>query len=116
MIAIKEIKIPKRCEECKFCMKQEANDYGSFGKCLLQKNKRVNCLAWSKDGDCPLVEVVTCKNCKYWNKEEKYCEYLANTIGWFVCTNEDFYCKNGERKDDERTLEYADQDVIMPAT
>ena len=65
MIAIKEMDIPKRCEECKFCLRQRTNDYGSFGECLLQKNKRVNRLVWSRDDNCPLVEVVTCKDCKY---------------------------------------------------
>ena len=64
MIAIKEMNMPERCEECKFCLRQETNDYGSFGKCLLQKDKRINCLVWSRDDDCPLVEVGTCKDCK----------------------------------------------------
>ena len=41
---MKEIDIPNRCKECKFCLRQGANHYGSFGECLLQKNKRVNCL------------------------------------------------------------------------
>ena len=64
MVAMKEIDIPNRCEECKFCLRQGTNDYGSFGECLLQKNKRVNCLVWNRDDDCLLVEVVTCKDCK----------------------------------------------------
>ena len=50
MIAIKEMNMPERCEECKFCLRQKTNDYGSFGKCLLQKDKRVNCLARKKIG------------------------------------------------------------------
>lgn len=116
MVAIKGMKIPNRCEECKFCLRQGANDYGSFGECLLQKNKRVNCLTLSRDDDCPLVEVITCKDCKHWDKKEKYCEHLANTIGWFVCTSEDFYCKNAERKDNEQKLDYTDQNTMMSAT
>ena len=64
MVAMKEIDIPQRCEECKFCIKQGTSDYGSFGECLLQKDKKVNCLVWSRDNDCPLVEVATCKDCK----------------------------------------------------
>ena len=40
MITIKEMNIPKRCKECKFCLRQETNDYGSFEECLLQKNKK----------------------------------------------------------------------------
>ena len=60
MIAIKEMNIPNRCAKCKFCLRQ-----GTYGKCLLQKNKRVSWLAWNRDDNCPLVEVGTCKDCKY---------------------------------------------------
>lgn len=79
MIAIKGMDNPKRCEECKFCLRQKANDYGSFGECLLQKNKRVNCLVWSRDDNCPLVEVITCKDCKY--NDENVC------TGDILCLN-----------------------------
>ena len=71
MVAMKETSMPNRCEECKFCLRQGANDYGSFGECLLQKNKRVNCLAWNRDDNCPLVEVGTCKDCKLWMEKGK---------------------------------------------
>lgn len=96
--------IPKRCEECKFCLRQETNDYGSFGECLLRKDKKVNCLAWSIDDNCPLVEVVTCKDCKYWNKKEEYCKQLSNTMGWTedecytVCTGADFFLFRWRKK------------------
>ncbi len=57
MIAIKGMDIPIRCENCKFCINQRTNDYGSWGECLLQKNKRVNCLVWRRDDDCPLISI-----------------------------------------------------------
>ena len=59
MIAIKEMNIPNRCAKCKFCLRQ-----GTYGKCLLQKNKRVSWLAWNRDDNCPLVKIATCKDCK----------------------------------------------------
>jgi len=55
MIQIKDMEIPKICAECKFCVNQKTNDYGAYGKCLLQ-NKYVNCLIWSRDENCPLAE------------------------------------------------------------
>lgn len=55
MIQIRDMELPKRCIECKVCVNQKTNDYGSYGICLLQ-NKNVNCLSWSRDEDCPLVE------------------------------------------------------------
>ena len=88
---MKEIDIPNRCEECKFCLRQGANDYGSFGECLLQKNKRVNCLAWNRDDNCPLVEVGTCKDCKY--NDENVC-----TIDGCRITN-DYFCACAIRKE-----------------
>ena len=102
MIAIKEMDIPNRCAKCKFCLRQGTNNYGSFGKCLLQKNKRVNCLAWNRDDDCPLIEIVTCKNCKYWDKEDGYCKlssHINGRIDYVLYTNTDFFCKNGKRRE-----------------
>ena len=49
------MEMPKRCAECKICVNQKTNDYGTSGKCLLQ-NKTVNCLMWSRDSSCPLIE------------------------------------------------------------
>jgi hypothetical protein len=45
--------LPKRCAECRFCVNQKTNDYGTYGKCLLQ-NESVDCLVWSRDTNCPL--------------------------------------------------------------
>jgi len=55
MIQIKNMEMPKKCAECKICVDQKTNDYGTYGKCLLQ-DKRVDCLVWSRDMDCPLIE------------------------------------------------------------
>lgn len=90
MVAIKEMEIPKRCEECKFCSRQKTNDYGSFGECLLQKNKRVNCLAWSRDDECPLVEVITCKDCKH--NDENVCTIDGCTV------TDNYFCECAERR------------------
>jgi hypothetical protein len=46
----------------------------------------------------------TCKDCKYWDKDEEYCKHLSNENGWFededyrVNTESDFYCADFERK------------------
>lgn len=96
MIAIKDMQMPKRCAKCRFCTNKKTNDYGSFGECLLQDNKKVNRnsvnnLVWSRDSDCPLVEIVTCKECKSECTEkngEKFSE-----------TRPDFFCADAERKE-----------------
>lgn len=56
MILIKNMDMPSKCRDCTFCIRQKTNDYGSFGECLLQKRKTVDCLSWSKDDGCPLQE------------------------------------------------------------
>ena len=105
MIAIKEMNIPKRCEECKFCLRQGTNDYGSFGECLLQKS-RVNCLNSSRDTDCPLVEIVTCKDCKH--NYEDTCDF----DGLGVC--DEYFCANGKRKEEEEEYPHInDMDDII---
>ena len=108
MVAIKEMNIPNRCAKCKFCLRQGTNNHGTFGKCLLQKNKRVNCLVWNRDDNCPLVEVVTCKDCKYNDKN------VCTVDGYGI--TDDYFCASAMKKDDERRLDYADQDTIMSAT
>ena len=54
-VIITNIEMPKRCAECKICVNQKTNDYGAYGKRLLQ-DKRVDCLVWSRDANCPLAE------------------------------------------------------------
>ena len=41
-----------------------------------------------------LVEVVRCKDCKYWDSEEHDCNIK---IGWFAC-GADWFCADGERR------------------
>ena len=96
MVMIKEMNIPNRCKECKFCLRQRTNEYGSFGECLLQKDKKVNCLAWSRDDDCPLVEIVTCKDCKYNMVSRKRDENVCTIDGCTVTDN--YFCECAERR------------------
>jgi hypothetical protein len=57
MVAIKDMKMPIRCAECKFCIRQKSNDYGSYGQCMVQNCETVNTLNWSLPPSCPLVEI-----------------------------------------------------------
>lgn len=49
--------------------------------------------------NCPLG-IVTCKDCKYWNKETEYCKHWSRTEDAYytVCTGADFYCEDARRK------------------
>ena len=55
--------------------------------------------------NCPLG-IVTCKDCKYWNKKTELCKHLSDAMGrtedayYTVHTGADFYCEDakGENK------------------
>ena len=44
------------------------------------------------------LEIVTCKDCKYWNKETELCKHWTEGVYYTVCTGADFYCGDGERR------------------
>ena len=98
MIAIKDMEMPKKCSECGFCINQKTNDYGSFGECSLQSRKEVNCLVWSRDSDCPLVEIVTCKDCKHNGTSRCKCSLCDGEV-YMSYNHPDFYCADGERRE-----------------
>lgn len=102
MIAIKEMKMPNSCAECKFCIKQKINDYGSCGRCMVKNGEAVNILNCGLSTNCPLIEIVTCRECKYYrDKGEKY-SYCSKRVNVDSITDRyrepNFYCKDAEKK------------------
>ena len=102
MIAIKDEKMPEGCQHCMYFRKH------IFGRGL---DYSYSCargatqfpMPWIRQmeeraSDCPLVEIVTCKNCDYWRFNENasficgYCNHLETETG------EDFYCGDAERR------------------
>lgn len=61
MVGIKDMGMPFKCSECKFCINKETNDYGSHGKCVAQ-NKIVDTLLRKRNEKCPLIEVENPRN------------------------------------------------------
>ena len=85
MVAIKDMEMPLCCAECHI----------SEVDC---KHKKTAFVRYSRGDfarpfDCPLVEIVTCKDCKYWNTNDRYCRYIGNF------TDEDFYCAGAKRRE-----------------
>jgi len=90
MIAIKDMEMPKRCADCDLCRGHICKITGTD-------------IVANPKGNCPLVEIVTCKDCKHWdkgwtpnvpdNKEYHFCLMMhCNTA-------EDFYCADAERRE-----------------
>lgn len=81
MIAIKDMKkMPSCCYECPYF-----DDYCALTGKWERDTEQV------RDKDCPLVEIVTCKDCKH--NYENSCDFDGFGI------DDDFFCAGGERKE-----------------
>lgn len=62
MVAIKNMEFPKYCNNCEFV-------YDSIGFCILEQENIPNYDFFSEENKkpdfCPLVEIVTCKDCEH---------------------------------------------------
>lgn len=93
MIAIKDMEISTGC--CEF-----HKDTNLVIHCPLYNScdKRTTVKVNFKPIDCPLVEIVTCKDCVYCRFE------VVEGIPYYLCdkdscaTSEDYYCGGGERR------------------
>lgn len=86
MIAIPNMEKPKGCWEC---FNADCNHWGEHG--------------YDNSADCPLIEIVTCGECKYYGESEfikgdMACKYH---IGHTYYTEADRFCFYGERRVDE---------------
>ena len=93
MIAIKEMKMPNSCSECNLTTRKTWNYVCSINL------KDIDCTETKRPKDCPLVEIVTCKDCKHLDKETEYCKHWTEDAYYTVCTGADFCCADAERKD-----------------
>ena len=94
MVAIKGMKMPENCMECPLFD-------GEYGDCNIIGETKADATE-ERAENCPLVEIVTCKDCKYWDKEEGYCKPSSGTIEWvdyIVCTSADSFCESAERRE-----------------
>ena len=87
MIAIKGMEMPKSCSDCDFCHGHICKRTGTD-------------IITNLKGNCPLVEIVTCKDCKHYYPDEDgrgyHCE-KSDTERIPTCA--DFYCIHGERRE-----------------
>ena len=67
------------------------------GQCAIT-NTYIDDYLDKRASNCPLG-YVTCKDCKYWNKETEYCKHWSDAMGRTeVHTGADFYCEDARRK------------------
>lgn len=97
MLAIKGKEMPTGCLNCQFL------DHEWYS-CAITPMARTVLEYDQRAKDCPLVEIVTCKECKNWekdlsprvptNKEYHFCP-MADCY-----TSDGFYCGSGERREE----------------
>ena len=83
MIAIREINMPENCMDCPLFD-------GEYGDCNIIEETKADA-AEERAENCPLAEIVTCKDCKH--NYEDTCDF----DGLGVC--DDYFCANGKRKE-----------------
>lgn len=100
MVVIKDTEMPKHCMTCQY---QDAlygrcriGHFDTGAKCIKGDDKW-----YFKHPNCPLVEIITCKDCKYYREDDDtgYCtNYTCGDIT-FWC-HDDYYCADAERYED----------------
>lgn len=87
MIAINGMKMPKNCSDCDLCRGHICKVTGT------------DIVANPKD-NCPLVQIVTCKDCKYYRNQDddEWCtnHTIKDNKFW---VKEDYFCADGERRE-----------------
>lgn len=86
MIAVKGMKMPSCCMMCDF---RKTVPYSGEVYCGITASDILN--DKEKPDDCPLVEIITCKNCKYNN--EGSCEMDGYGVA------DDYFCASAKRRE-----------------
>lgn len=92
MVAISDMKKPKSCIKCDVHIAHDYCDHFSqFG------------VGAKTDGvysDCPLIDIVPCKECKHRDPEDKKCDCgKFERQGCIFPVADDYFCKYGERRE-----------------
>ena len=93
MIAIKGMEIQTDCQKCPF-MATDGADKLSPMMCMAlwaTKHEVKHCTQGKILDDCPLVEVVNCKDCKHNDEDTCYIDGLG--------VRDDYFCSSAERKE-----------------
>lgn len=98
MVAIKGMETQTDCKKCPLMAMDDTDELISPMICIAlwaTKYEIRHCIEGRILDDCPLVEIITCKDCKHWNKEEEYCKLEYDK----VYTGADFFCADAKRRE-----------------
>lgn len=86
MIAIKDMEMPKTCTMCWLSL-----------ICKVHSEKPEWMGYNTRMDGCPLVEIVTCADCKHWDGDD--CETFCSELGIFG-TDPNSFCSYAKRKEE----------------
>ena len=102
MVVLKGMGLQTDCQKCPL-MATDGTDTLSPMMCMAlwaTKHEVKHCIQGKILDDCPLVEIVTCKDCFYYNIDEDgrgyHCEKYGHTR---FPVYADFYCADAERRE-----------------
>ena len=94
MIALKDMEPQTDCQKCPFMATDGLRPRMMCLALWATKHEVKHCVSEKILDDCPLVEIVTCKNCKHRKKVKDdwgyYCEYTNMVM------DDDEFCSSGE--------------------
>jgi hypothetical protein len=83
MVAVKGMKMPKNCMECLLFDDE-------YGDCNIIGEPKANATE-ERAGNCPLVEIVFCKDCKF--NDNNTCAIDGFGVA------DDYFCAGGKRRE-----------------
>lgn len=87
--------MPTNCAECPMYQSEDSDFCDITGEWITGEEMK-------RHKDCPLVEIVTCKECKHYkfHGDNGYCSKRVNTDSHTdVYREPDYFCKLGERRE-----------------
>ena len=93
-VIVKGMKMPDCCGECEL---NDSDDDGIYCT-VLEVFMRFDELPKGRRSDCPLAELIRCKDCKYYRHEIDMCDEPHSTAHDVV--HEDDFCSKAKRKEE----------------
>jgi hypothetical protein len=84
MVAVKGMKMPKNCMECLLFDDE-------YGDCNIMGEPKAN-MTEERAKNCPLVEIVTCEDCKF--NDNNTCAIDGFGVA------DDYFCAGGKRREE----------------
>ena len=107
MVVLKGMEPQTDCQKCPFMATDGADtSLLSHMMCLAlwaTKHEVKHCVSGKILNDCPLVEIVTCKDCKYYREDDDTGHCTNHTCGDIVFwCRDDYYCADAEEKGESK--------------